>query len=107
MVVAGVAATVLIRRADRPAAAAPVARNFAWAPVAGATGYDVEIQRDGTIVYSTRTTVPHIRVPARWTRGAESLSLTPGTYHWYVWPLKGSDRRNPAVVATTFEISRR
>ena len=110
LLVAGVATTVLIRRADTPAStAAPIARDFAWAPVTGATAYDVEIRRDDAIVYSTRTTAPHVRVPAQWTRGAQTFALTPGTYRWYVWPVKRSGtgaRRSPAVVATTFEVTR-
>jgi len=106
--VAAGAATMLIRRADAPAAP-PVSRTFAWAPVAGASAYDVEIRRDAAIVYSMRTTVPHVRVPAHWTRGAQTYALTPGTYQWYVWPVRRSGtgaRRGAAVVATTFAVDR-
>ena len=109
ILVAGVAAAVLIRHANTSTSAAPVPRDFAWAPVAGARAYDVEIRRGESIVYSTRTTAPHVRVPARWTRGGQTFSLTPGTYQWYVWPLERSGtgvRRGPAVVATTFAVGR-
>ena len=106
VLVAAAAAAVLIHRAGTSASTgAPVSRNFAWAPVTGATAYDVEIRRDGTTVYSTKTTVPHIRVPAQWTRGGQTFALTPGTYQWFVWPVR-SAHRGPAVVSTTFEINR-
>jgi len=110
VVVAAVAAAVLIRRADTSASTpAPVARNFAWAPVKGATAYVVEIRRDGAVVYTARPTAARVTVPARWQRGARSFALTPGTYQWDVWPVRRSgtgDRRGPAVVATTFRVGR-
>jgi len=83
-------------------------RAFAWAPVKGASRYDSEIRRGGVVVYAVRTRAPHLRVPARWQRNGRTMTLSPGVYQWYVWPLVGmgnSRRRAPAVVATTFEIS--
>jgi len=80
-----------------------VGRDFAWAPVRGASGYDVEIQRNGEIVYATRTSVAHLTVPLRWKLGGPTRSLSPGTYRWYVWPVVRG-RRGPAVVATTFQL---
>lgn len=84
-------------------------REFAWAPVKSADAYEVEILRNGTIVFSATTTASHIHVPARWRRHGRALTLATGLYHWYVWPVarhSSGNVRGPAVVATTFEIGK-
>jgi hypothetical protein len=85
----------------------PVGRAFAWAPVANATSYDVAILKGGRIVYDDSTSVPRIIVPAQWQRDGRTMSLTAGSYQWYVWPVFRSGqthRRGAPVVATTFDI---
>lgn len=90
-----------------PAASRSTGRNFAWAPVRGASEYDVEIRRNSGVVYTATTSAPHVTVPAQWVRAGRKLELSPGTYSWYVWPVltDGSRRRRgAAVVATTFVV---
>jgi hypothetical protein len=85
----------------------PGGRDFAWAPVKGALRYDIQIRRAGEIVYSTTTSVPHVRIPGRWQRRGRTFLLSSGTYRWYVWPVLASgahNRRGPAVVATTVTV---
>ena len=88
---------------------APSSRLLAWAPVANATAYTVEITRNGESVYSATTSVPNVRVPNRWRRDGHTMTFSPGTYHWYVWPVVRSGtttRKLPAaVVASKLEIT--
>jgi hypothetical protein len=92
-------------RAHEAAAAAVAAIHgntaslFAWGPVAGASAYEVEIRSDQAVVFSARTRAPRVRIPAR---------LAPGTYRWYVWPLRAGAVRKAAaaVVASSFVVSR-
>ena len=82
-------------------------RDFAWAPVKGASRYDVQIRRAGKIIYSATTSAPHVRIPREWRRSGRTFVLSPGTYRWYVWPVVGAGargRRGAAVVATTFKV---
>jgi hypothetical protein len=84
---------------------AAAGRDFSWAPVPGASVYDVQIRRDGVIVYSAATSGAYVRIPARWRMGKRTMTLSPGAYQWYVWPLRqAGGRRGSAVVASTFEI---
>lgn len=91
-----------------PSTATPSAgRAFAWAPVVNATSYDVAILSDGKTVYRETTSVPRLTVPARWSQNGKMVSLTAGTYQWFVWPVFGSGaahRRGAPVVATTFNV---
>lgn len=89
---------------------APSSRLLAWAPVANATAYTVEITRNGESVYTATTTTPNVRVPSQWRHAGRTITLSPGTYHWYVWPVVRSGtttRQLPAaVVASKLEIAR-
>ena len=84
-------------------------RSLAWAPVASATGYTVEITGNGEAVYSATTSVPNVRVPDRWRRDGRSMTLSPGTYRWYVWPVFGSGgerhQGRKAIVASVLAIA--
>jgi hypothetical protein len=91
-----------------PIAAGPRGRDFAWAPAARAVGYDVEIRHNGAVLYSASTTEPRLHLPNRWTHAGGAVTLSPGTYTWYVWPVAGTGAtraRGPAIVATTFTIA--
>lgn len=106
-----------VARATTTATAAPQAgisgaassRLLAWAPVANASGYAVEITRNGESVFSATTSVPHVLIPSRWRHAGSNVTLSPGTYRWYVWPVVRSGtttRRSPAaVVASNLEIT--
>ena len=89
--------------------AAPSSRVLAWAPVANATAYTVEITRNGESIYTATTTTPNVRVPNQWRHDGRTMTLSPGTYHWYVWPVVRSGtttRKLPtAVVASKLEIT--
>ncbi|MGZ6790998.1 MAG: hypothetical protein ACXVGQ_13905 [Mycobacteriaceae bacterium] len=88
---------------------APWSRLLVWAPVASATGYAVEITRNGESVYAATTSLPHVLVPKQWRHAGRNMTLSPGTYHWYVWPIfrNGATTRRSfaAVVASKLEIS--
>ena len=88
---------------------APSSRLLAWAPVANATAYTVELTRNGESVYTATTSTPNVRVPNHWRHDGRTMTLSPGTYHWYVWPVVRSGtttRKLPAaVVASKLEIT--
>lgn len=82
----------------------PAERRFAWAPVAGATGYHVEFFRGAKRVLARETTRPELVVPASWVQGGIQRSLRPGEYRWYVWPTVSGVRQSQAAVQTTVTI---
>jgi hypothetical protein len=84
-------------------------RVFAWAPVANATGYTVEISRNGESVFSATTSAPHVSVPSHWRHAGRNMTLSPGTYQWHVWPVVRSgtttETSTTAIVASNLEIT--
>ena len=74
------------------------------------TGYAVEITRDGESVYAATTSVPRLLVPKHWQHNGRTVTLSAGTYRWYVWPVfrNGTTTRRAfaAVVASKLEIAR-
>lgn len=77
-------------------AAAP--QRFAWAPVAGASGYHVEFFRGRSLVFSTDTKRPEVSIPASWSLRGRRQRLDPGEYRWYVWARHSGLRASGAVV---------
>lgn len=73
--------------ASPTAGVAPAGRLFGWVAVKNARAYTVKFTRNGKTVYSATTSVSQIRVPASWRRGGRRMTLSPGTYRWYVWPV--------------------
>ena len=73
-------------------------RRFAWAPVAGATGYHVEFFRESTRIQSVDTTRPEYALPVTWVHGGRRHRLEPGAYRWYVWPIVSGLRQSRATV---------
>jgi hypothetical protein len=63
---------------------------LAWAPVAGADYYNVQLWAlaPGGLkkVLSIWPTSTHLQLPSKWVFGGESHTLTSGRYRWYVWP---------------------
>ncbi len=94
----------------RAGVATPSRPWLGWPPVAKASAYVVEITHNGESIYSATTSVPHVHVPGRWRRDGHTVTLAPGTYSWYVWPILrvGSTTRKstPTVVASKLEITR-
>jgi hypothetical protein len=80
------------------APAAAETRRFAWAPVDGATGYHVELFRGNDRVLAKDTKEPVLEVAPSWRYQGRTVTLTPGEYRWYVWPVTSSGRGTEAVV---------
>jgi hypothetical protein len=87
--------------------AAPVPRRFVWAPVAGVTTYEVAIYRDDVPIYRARTKTASIVIPARSRNGGSGELLGPGTYQWYVWPVRNGQPDRVASVRSTLVIPAR
>ena len=72
-------------------------QRFAWAPVAEASGYHVELHRGGARVFAADTTRPEMTIPPSWTYAGRRYRLEAVEYRWYVWPIV-SGRRTPKAV---------
>jgi len=62
---------------------------LAWTVVSGARYYNLQLVR-GTKILSVWPRRPSFRLPRSWTFDGNRYELSPGTYHWYVWPGYGS-----------------
>jgi hypothetical protein len=82
----------IVPRLYLPAAGARVGPGavLAWAPVKGASYYNVQIYRGARKVLSTWPRHPRLRLPRTWTYAGKDQRLAPGRYRWYVWPGRGS-----------------
>lgn len=80
------------------AAAAAETRRFAWAPVDGAVGYHVELFRGNDRVLARDTKEPVLELAPSWRYQGRTVTLKPGEYRWYVWPVTSSGRGTEAVV---------
>lgn len=76
----------------------PEARTFAWAPAPGATGYEVQLFRGDERVFLGRTKQPRVTIGPRWEHEGRPVTLRPGQYRWYVWPLETGGTRGDAPV---------
>ena len=89
-------------------ARAPEARTFAWAPAPGATGYEVQLFRGDDRVFLARTKQPRLTIGPRWEHEGRAVTLRPGQYRWYVWPLgAGGTRAETPVVQARVLIAAR
>ena len=82
----------------------PVSRRFAWAPVAGADAYRIELFRGAVRVFVATSKSAQLTVPPRWKLGGKRRTLTPGNYRWYVWPVTSGRRAQNAVVQATLTV---
>jgi hypothetical protein len=82
----------------------PVSRRFAWAPVARADSYRVELFRGDARVFVATSNSAQLTVPARWRLDGRRRTLTPGVYRWYVWPITSGRRAPNAVVQATLNV---
>jgi hypothetical protein len=84
-------------------------RRLAWSPVANASAYTVEIVGSADLTYSATTRRPYLVIPTRWRQDGRRVTLSVGTYHWYVWPVFGNAARprqaRKAVVASVLVIT--
>jgi hypothetical protein len=90
-----------------PTQTAPPARRFAWAPVEGATAYDVAIYKDNVPVFRARTKTTSIVIPERSRQAGSAPLLAPGTYQWYVWAVRNGQPDSVASVRSTLVIPAR
>ncbi len=74
-----------------PAAGARVKAGdlLAWAPVKGASYYNVQIFRGSRKVLSAWPKQPRLHLPRTWSFEGKPDRLAPGRYRWYVWPGRG------------------
>jgi hypothetical protein len=82
----------------RPPSTGADTRRFAWPPVAGATGYHVELFKGSALVFRNETANPEILIPRRWRFDGRRRRLEPGEYRWYVWPVVNGRRKAMAIV---------
>jgi hypothetical protein len=70
-----------------PAPGAAVSRPvmLTWTPVPGASYYNVQLYRDGKILTEWPRRAS-LRLPGTWIYRGDRHRLSPGRYHWYVWP---------------------
>lgn len=68
------------------------APTLAWAPIAKARFYNVQLFRNGRKVMSTWPRRARVHLSARWRYQNRTYKLTPGRYDWYVWPAFRSGR---------------
>jgi hypothetical protein len=73
-------------------------RRFAWAPVAGASGYRVELFRGDSLVFAAKTDRPEITFPAKWKFDRRVSQGEPLAYRWYVWSIVSGQRTTRAIV---------
>ena len=64
----------------------PVSLADLVATVPGATYYNVQLFRGNRKVLSVWPRQARFQLRAAWRFGGSSHRLTPGRYHWYVWP---------------------
>jgi hypothetical protein len=81
-------------------------RRFAWAPIAGASGYHIELFRGSALVFRADSAKPQIVIRRRWRLGGRQQQLKPGTYRWYVWPLVAGRRKAKATVQAKLVVPR-
>jgi hypothetical protein len=60
--------------------------RLTWRRVKGATYYNVQLFRGTKKILSLWPKSAHLQLRLRWTFRERLMRLTPGRYHWYVWP---------------------
>ncbi len=68
-----------------PGAVVAAPPTLAWAPVKGASYYNVLLMRDRK-VFSAWPARTSLRLPKAWTYKGRRYRMRPGVYRWYVWP---------------------
>ena len=62
---------------------------LAWAPVKGASYYNVQVFRGPHKVMSVWPKGPRFKLHRSWVYNGKTERLAPGRYRWYVWPGRG------------------
>jgi hypothetical protein len=76
-------------RSPRDGATVRTPPLLSWAPVGGATYYNVQLYRGSQKVLSAWPRRPKLRLERAWSY-QHAQRLKKGRYHWYVWPAFGS-----------------
>jgi hypothetical protein len=71
----------------------PSGTTIVWTPVPGADSYLVQVVRDGTPIYATRSRAAKLTIPRTWSTGTATLRVQPEDQA-FVWPVV--DRRRAA-----------
>jgi hypothetical protein len=79
--------------APAPGARVNGAPRLQWAPVRGATYYNVLLVRKGTI-FSAWPRGTTLKLPRSWVYHGKRYRLHRGVYRWYVWPGFGTQSAN-------------
>jgi len=79
--------------APAPGARVKGAPRLSWAPVAGASYYNVQLARGGTI-FSAWPNGTSLKLPRSWVYHGHRYRLHRGVYRWYVWPGFGAFSAN-------------
>ena len=86
-----------------------------WARVADAAYYNAQVYRApaprpsalGTKIMSAWPIRPQVALAQRWKFNGRTQRLTPGIYHWFVWPglgAKSANRYGPVLGQSTFVV---
>jgi hypothetical protein len=76
-----------------PATVSGQTRLLSWAPVSGATGYDVAIYSRTGRVFAAQTSVPEVAVSL-----SGGIRRPAGPLIWYVWPVRAGVRAATPIV---------
>jgi hypothetical protein len=80
---------------------------LAWAKVAGASYYNVQVFRRGRKIFSAWPRRPRLRLSRSWIFQGRTYRLSRGTYQWRVWPGIGAPsahRYRPLLGHSTFVV---
>ena len=80
-----------------------------WVATPGTTYYNVQLWRGSRKILSAWPTKTRLALRRRWRYDGRSLSLTAGTYRWYVWPGVGAREEvtyGPLLGMQSFTITR-
>ncbi len=104
-VVAVATPKALLLALPKPGARVTVAPLLRWAPVGGASYFNVQLYRGSTKVLSVWPGKARFKMKLRWVFEKRKRALAPGRYTWYVWPGLGARaeaRYGPLLGKSTF-----
>ncbi|HEU0336431.1 MAG TPA: HYR domain-containing protein [Gaiellaceae bacterium] len=78
--------TAVLLAEPAPNAIVSEAPLFRWAPVGGASYFNLQLFRGRTKVLSAWPRLARLKLPGRWRYDDRVRQLEPGVYTWYVWP---------------------
>jgi hypothetical protein len=91
------ASTATGRRHAASSPAPGAAMTLVWPGSLQASAYDLEVVRNGTVIFTMRSTSPQVRVPRSWSRDGVSYAIRPEDQA-YVWPVVDGRRAQRPLV---------